>query len=57
MSKTSLKKSKSSNLDFEDSHHSAKKRKSVFQYKRARNLDNVLKTKDVNRILSLQEKY
>lgn len=57
MNKTGFKKSKSFNFDLEDSHHSAKRRKSQFQSKRARSLDNILKTKDVKRILSLEEKY
>jgi len=57
MNKSSFKKNKSFNFDLEDSHHTAKKKKSAFQSKRTRNLDNILKTKDVNKILSLEEKY
>jgi len=57
MNKSSFKKNKTFNFDLEDSHHTAKKRKSAFQSKRTRNLDNILKTKDVNKILSLEEKY
>jgi hypothetical protein len=57
MNKTSFKKTKSFNFDLEDSHHTAKKKKSIFHTKRTRNLDNILKTKDVNKILSLEEKF
>lgn len=44
-------------LDHDDSHHEAKRKKNFFKTKHLKSLDNMLRTKDVNRILSLEEKY
>lgn len=52
MSKT-LKKFKKQ-YDTDDRHHDAKRRKMVFNNKQIRSLDNILKTKDVKKILSYE---
>ncbi len=52
MSKT-LKKFKKQ-YDPEDRHHDAKRRKMVFNNKQIRSLDNILKTRDVKKILSYE---
>jgi len=52
MSKT-LKKFKKQ-YDPEDRHHDAKRRKMAFNNKQIRSLDNILKTKDVKKILNYE---
>lgn len=54
MSKT-LKKFKKS-YETDDSAHYVKKRKSNFNNKKLRSLDNILKTKDVKKILNYEDK-
>jgi hypothetical protein len=52
MSKT-LKKFKKQ-YDSDDRHHDAKRRKTAFKNKQIRSLDNILKTKDVKKILNYE---
>lgn len=55
MSKTHNKYSKSFINGFDDTHHVAKKVKVVYYKKIDKQVDNVLKAKDLNRIMVLEE--
>lgn len=57
MSKTHNKFSKSFNNGFDDTHHVAKKLKETHTKKIEKHVDNALKSKDLNRVLVLEERY
>jgi len=52
MSKTKFKAKTSFKNDFEEGHRKVRKQKSLYDRKHFREIDNVLKTRDVSRILS-----
>lgn len=57
MSKTHNKYSKSFTNGYDDTHHVAKKLKETITKKIEKHVDNALKTKDINKVLVLEERY
>ena len=52
MSKTKLKSKQSTKNDFDVDHRKAKKQKSLYDKKQYRQIDNILKTRNVDKIFS-----
>lgn len=57
MNYKSKKTNKKNYYDYDDSHHEAKRKKSVVNNKQIKNLDNVLRSKNTEKILTLEERY
>lgn len=55
MSKTKLKSKQSTKNDFDLDHRKVKKQRSLYDKKQYRQLDNILKTRNADRILSFSD--
>lgn len=57
MSKTHNKYSKNFNNGYDDTHHVAKKIREARNKKTNKHFDNALKTKDISKVIVLEEQY